>query len=123
MIATTATTAIAIPSKQRQQQRQPPRPQESLPETTRIVDETTATNTRPVEKNAHNGPRGAGPRHDVRKGSRLVQRLSRQSVCSQRLARSPPEAPPGGQHWVQAGSDYVLVAVATGIIAQVLLNN
>jgi Ni/Co efflux regulator RcnB len=32
-------------------------------------------------------------------------------------------APPRGSHWVQAGSDYVLVGIATGIIAQVLLNN
>jgi Ni/Co efflux regulator RcnB len=31
-------------------------------------------------------------------------------------------APPRGHQWVQVGSDYVLVAVATGIIAQLLLN-
>jgi Ni/Co efflux regulator RcnB len=31
-------------------------------------------------------------------------------------------APPRGYQWVQVGSDYVLVAVATGIIAQLLLN-
>jgi len=30
--------------------------------------------------------------------------------------------PPSGYHWVQAGGDYVLVAIATGIIAQLLLN-
>jgi Ni/Co efflux regulator RcnB len=29
---------------------------------------------------------------------------------------------PRGYHWVQAG-DYVLVAIATGIIVQLLLNN
>ena len=32
-------------------------------------------------------------------------------------------APPRGYHWVQAGNDYALVALATGLIAQVLLNN
>ena len=31
-------------------------------------------------------------------------------------------APPRGYHWVQVGSDYVLVAIATGIIAQLLIN-
>jgi Ni/Co efflux regulator RcnB len=31
-------------------------------------------------------------------------------------------APPRGQQWVQVGGDYVLVAVATGIITQLLLN-
>ena len=30
--------------------------------------------------------------------------------------------PPRGYQWVQVGSDYVLVAIATGIIAQLLLN-
>ena len=30
-------------------------------------------------------------------------------------------APPRGQQWVQVGADYALVAVATGIIVQVLL--
>jgi Ni/Co efflux regulator RcnB len=32
-------------------------------------------------------------------------------------------APPRGYHWVQTGADYVLVAIATGIILQLLLNN
>ena len=30
--------------------------------------------------------------------------------------------PPRGYHWVQVGSDYVLVAIATGLIVQLLLN-
>jgi Ni/Co efflux regulator RcnB len=32
-------------------------------------------------------------------------------------------APQRGYHWVQAGNDYALVAIATGIIASVLLNH
>ena len=32
-------------------------------------------------------------------------------------------APPRGYHWVQVGNDYVLAAIATGVIAQLLLNN
>lgn len=31
--------------------------------------------------------------------------------------------PPRGQQWVQVGADYVLVAVATGIIASIILNH
>ena len=31
--------------------------------------------------------------------------------------------PPRGYQWVQVGGDYVLVAIATGIIAQLLLNH
>ncbi|WP_426148297.1 RcnB family protein [Polaromonas sp. DSR2-3-2] len=31
-------------------------------------------------------------------------------------------APPRGQQWVQVGSDYVLIAVATGTIAQLVLS-
>ena len=30
--------------------------------------------------------------------------------------------PPRGHHWVQVGADYVLVAIATGIIAQLVLS-
>jgi Ni/Co efflux regulator RcnB len=31
--------------------------------------------------------------------------------------------PPRGYHWVQVGGDYVLVAAATGVIADLLLNH
>ena len=67
--------------------------------------------------------RGAGPRHDMRRGSRLSSeyRGSRYVVNDWRARRL--SAPPRGQHWVRAGNDYVLAAIATGIITQVLLNN
>lgn len=32
-------------------------------------------------------------------------------------------APPRGHHWVQVGGDYVLIAIATGLIANVILNH
>jgi len=32
-------------------------------------------------------------------------------------------APPRGHHWVQVGGDFVLIAVATGLIAHIILNN
>ncbi|SFB73455.1 regulator RcnB of Ni and Co efflux [Polaromonas sp. OV174] len=31
--------------------------------------------------------------------------------------------PPRGQQWVQVGSDYVLIAIATGLIANIILNH
>lgn len=32
-------------------------------------------------------------------------------------------APPRGHQWVQVGSDYVLIAIATGLIANLILSN
>ncbi|WP_426193061.1 RcnB family protein [Massilia sp. DWR3-1-1] len=67
--------------------------------------------------------RGGGPRHDLRRGQRLNQeyRNNRYVVNDWRARRL--SAPPRGQHWVQAGDDYVLAAIATGIITQILLAN
>jgi Ni/Co efflux regulator RcnB len=31
--------------------------------------------------------------------------------------------PPRGYYWVQVGADYLLVAIATGIIEQLMLGN
>ncbi|MBV7534445.1 RcnB family protein [Duganella sp. sic0402] len=67
--------------------------------------------------------RGAGPRHNLYKGGRLPPEYrSRQYVVNDwrghRLS-----APPRGYHWVQTGSDYVLVAITTGVIASLLLAN
>ena len=66
--------------------------------------------------------RGAGPSHNWYRGSRLPPEYrSRQYVVDDwrghRLS-----APPRGYQWVQAGSDYLLVAIATGVIAQLLIN-
>lgn len=67
--------------------------------------------------------RGGGPRHDLRRGQRLNQeyRNNRYVVSDWKARRLA--APPRGQHWVQAGDDYVLAAIATGIITQILLAN
>lgn len=67
--------------------------------------------------------RGAGPRHDLRRGQRLdrVYRDNRYVVNDWRARHL--SAPPRGHHWVRVGNDYVLAAIATGLIAQVLLSN
>ena len=71
----------------------------------------------------HDNMRGGGPRHDLRRGQRLSQEYwgERYVVSDWRERRL--SAPPRGHHWVRAGNDYVLAAIATGNIAQVLLSN
>jgi Ni/Co efflux regulator RcnB len=67
--------------------------------------------------------RGGGPGHDLRRGQRLSSeyRDNRYVVSDWRSRHL--SAPPKGHHWVRAGNDYVLAAIATGVIAQVLLSN
>ena len=73
----------------------------------------------PVE---HRG-RGAGPHHNFYKGDRLPSEYrSRQYVIDNWRAHHL-SAPPRGYYWVQAGGDYVLAAIATGLIAQIVLSN
>ena len=67
--------------------------------------------------------RGGGPRHDLRRGHRLDKEYrDKRYVVNDWRARHL-SAPPKGHQWVRAGNDYVLAAIATGIIAQVLLSN
>ena len=76
----------------------------------------------PVEVH-RDGPRGAGPRHDMMRGQRISSEYRGNQYVVDDWRGHHLSAPPRGQHWVQTGGDYVLVAVATGIIAQVLLGN
>ena len=67
--------------------------------------------------------RGAGPNHAFRRGDRLpVEYRHRNYVVNDWRAHNL-RAPPRGYHWVQTGGDYVLVAIATGVILELLLNN
>ena len=67
--------------------------------------------------------RGAGPNHAFHRGERLpVEYRHRQYVVDDWRGHHL-SAPPRGYHWVQTGGDYVLVAIATGVILQLLLNN
>lgn len=69
----------------------------------------------------HEG-RGAGPDHSFYRGGRLpTQYRSHQYVVDDWRGHHL-SAPPRGYQWVQTGGDYVLVAIATGIIASILLN-
>lgn len=66
--------------------------------------------------------RGAGPRYDLYRGGRLPSVYHGERYVVRDYHRYNLSAPPRGTHWVRAGNDYLLVALATGIIAQVLLN-
>lgn len=66
--------------------------------------------------------RGAGPHHGFYKGDRLPNEWrSRQYVVNDWRGHHLRQ-PPRGYHWVQTGTDYVLVAIATGVIAQIILS-
>jgi Ni/Co efflux regulator RcnB len=67
--------------------------------------------------------RGAGPDHSWHKGDRLPDSYrSNQYVVNDWQSRHLRQ-PPSGYHWVNVNGDYVLAAVATGVIADLLLNN
>ncbi len=67
--------------------------------------------------------RGAGPNHEFHKGQRLPPEYRHRSYVVDDWRGHKLSAPPRGYHWVQIGGDYVLIAIATGIILQILLGN
>ena|SRR5665647_113097 len=67
--------------------------------------------------------RGAGPDHNYHRGDRLPAEYRHHNYVVNDWRGHGLSAPPRGYQWVQTGSDYVLVAIATGIILQLLLNN
>lgn len=66
--------------------------------------------------------RGAGPDHNFYRGGRLPAYYRGHEYVVDDWRAHRLSAPPRGYHWVQVGADYVLVAIATGIIASILLN-
>jgi Ni/Co efflux regulator RcnB len=67
--------------------------------------------------------RGAGPDHSFRRGQRLPQAYRHRNYVVDDWRGHRLSAPPRGYQWVQTGSDYVLVAIATGVILQLLLRD
>ena len=67
--------------------------------------------------------RGAGPDHSWHKGDRIPAsyRDKRYEVADWKAHNL--RQPPRGYHWVNVNGDFVLAAVATGVIADLLLNN
>lgn len=74
------------------------------------------------DRNDH-ARRGAGPNHQFYRGQRLpVEYRHRQYVVNDWRGHHL-HAPPRGYHWVQSGGDYLLVAMTTGLIMQILLGD
>jgi Ni/Co efflux regulator RcnB len=67
--------------------------------------------------------RGAGPNHEFHRGSRLPRQYRGRQYVVNDWRGHHLSAPPRGYHWVQNGGDYLLVAITTGVILQLLLNN
>lgn len=78
----------------------------------------------------YDGPRGGyqghedrpAPRQHYRRGAYLEHQHRGSSYVVSDWRSRRLSAPPRGSHWVQADGDYLLVAIATGLITQVLLN-
>ncbi|HXD42048.1 MAG TPA: RcnB family protein [Ramlibacter sp.] len=69
------------------------------------------------------GVRGAGPDHRFYRGDRLPPEYRHRNYVIEDWRGHHLSAPPRGYQWVQSGGDYLLVAIATGVILQILLNN
>ena len=70
----------------------------------------------------HDNYRGAGPNHDWQRGGRLPAEYRNRQYVVDDWRGHHLSAPPRGYHWVQAGPDYVLAAIATGVILDTLLS-
>ena len=77
---------------------------------------------RPPARQWDRGGRGAGPDHNFYRGGRLPPAYRDRVYVVDDWRGHHLRQPPRGYHWVQTGTDYVLVAIATGIIASILLN-
>jgi Ni/Co efflux regulator RcnB len=66
--------------------------------------------------------RGVGPSQSWYRGDRLPPQYRSRHYVVDDWRGHHLYAPPRGYQWVQSGGDYLLVAVATGIIASILLN-
>ncbi len=61
--------------------------------------------------------------HGYHKGDRLRDEDHRREYVVSDWHERHLNEPPRGYHWVRNGDDYVLAAIATGVIADVLLNH
>jgi Ni/Co efflux regulator RcnB len=67
--------------------------------------------------------RGAGPDHAFQRGGRLPPEYRGHEYVVDDWRGHHLSQPPRGYHWVQSGGDYILVAITTGLILQLLLNH
>jgi Ni/Co efflux regulator RcnB len=70
---------------------------------------------------ADQGPRGNGPR-DWRKGDRLPSDYRDRQYVVDDYRGYGLRQPPRGYHWVGVSGDYALVAISSGVIAQIVIS-
>ena len=70
----------------------------------------------------HDYYRGVGPNHDWQRGASLPREYRGNKYVVNDWRGHHLSAPPRGYHWIQVNGDYVLAAVATGIILDTLLS-
>ncbi len=68
------------------------------------------------------GEYGAGPSRSYYRGERLPPQYNQRQYVVDDWRGHGLHSPPRGYHWVQTGADYVLVAITTGLILELLLN-
>lgn len=66
--------------------------------------------------------RGVGPDRRWHRGDRLPAQYRHRHAVVDNWRAHRLSAPPRGHHWVQVGSDYALIAIATGLIVQLVLH-
>jgi Ni/Co efflux regulator RcnB len=64
-----------------------------------------------------------GPDRGWRRGDRLPAEYRHRQYVVDDWRGHHLSAPPRGYHWVQRGGDYILVAIVSGVILQLLLNH
>jgi Ni/Co efflux regulator RcnB len=74
----------------------------------------------PMHEAAAGRPGGPIPHSDWRKGDRLPASYRDRNYVVDDWRSHGLSAPPRGYHWVGVNGDYVLAAVATGVIASIL---
>ena len=67
--------------------------------------------------------RGVGPNHEYYQGDRMPYDYRHRHYVVHDWRGHHLSAPRRGQQWVQSGGDYVLIAIATGVIIQVQLGS
>lgn len=67
--------------------------------------------------------RGAGPQHRLYRGGHLPPHYRSHIYVVNDWRGHRLHRPPPGYHWVQTGGDYVLAAIATGVILSILLSH
>ncbi|MCA1246017.1 RcnB family protein [Massilia sp. MS-15] len=71
---------------------------------------------------ARTGPyRSVAASGQLRKGEQLPSRYRTHHYVVENWKTHRLSEPPPGHQWVQAGKDYALVAIATGVVQQVLV--